>query len=46
MPTLRWLTRDEDVRAAEGVPYRLLDEDANLVYNCEWVLLLILGGRW
>lgn len=26
MPTLRWLTRDEDVRAAEKVPYRLLEE--------------------
>ncbi len=23
MPTLRWLTRDQDVRAAEKVPYRL-----------------------
>lgn len=26
MPTLRWLTRDDDVRAAETVPYRLLEE--------------------
>ena len=26
MPTLRWLTRDDDVRAAEKVPYRLLEE--------------------
>jgi adenine-specific DNA-methyltransferase len=26
MPTLRWLTRDEDVRAAEKLPYRLLEE--------------------
>lgn len=26
MPTLRWLTRDEDVRAAGKVPYRLLEE--------------------
>lgn len=26
MPTLRWLTRDSDVRAAERVPYRLLVE--------------------
>ncbi len=33
MPTLRWLTRDEDVRAAEGVPYRLLEEDAALGYG-------------
>lgn len=26
MPILRWLTRDEDVRASEAVPYRLLEE--------------------
>jgi adenine-specific DNA-methyltransferase len=26
MPTLRWLTRDQDVRVAEKVPYRLLEE--------------------
>lgn len=26
MPTLRWLTRDDDVRAADRVPYRLLEE--------------------
>ena len=26
MPTLRWLTRDQDVRASEKVPYRLLGE--------------------
>ena len=30
MPTLRWLTRDEDVRAAEKVPYRLLEEVTQL----------------
>ncbi len=30
MPTLRWLTRDEDVRAAERVPYRLLEEVPDL----------------
>lgn len=30
MPTLRWLTRDEDVRAAERVPYRLLEEVTEL----------------
>ncbi len=33
MPTLRWLTRDEDVRAAERVPYRLLEEDTALGYG-------------
>jgi adenine-specific DNA-methyltransferase len=26
MPTLRWLTRDDDIRAAGSVPYRLLEE--------------------
>ncbi len=26
MPTLSWLTRDQDLRAADRVPYRLLDE--------------------
>ena len=26
MPTLNWLTREEDVRAAQRVPYRLLEE--------------------
>lgn len=33
MPTLRWLTRDDDVRAAEKVPYRLLEEDTALCYG-------------
>ena len=26
MPTLNWLTRDADIRAAQNVPYRLLEE--------------------
>ena len=26
MPTLNWLTREDDVRAAQSVPYRLLEE--------------------
>jgi adenine-specific DNA-methyltransferase len=26
MPTLHWLTRDDDIRAANAVPYRLLEE--------------------
>lgn len=30
MPTLRWLTRDEDIRAASHVPYRLLEEISDL----------------
>ncbi|MCZ4352948.1 site-specific DNA-methyltransferase [Roseovarius aestuarii] len=33
MPTLRWLTRDDDVRAAEKVPYRLLEEVSELSYG-------------
>ena len=33
MPTLRWLTRDQDVRAAEKVPYRLLEEVVDLGYG-------------
>ena len=33
MPTLRWLTRDADVRAAEKVPYRLLQEVPELGYG-------------
>ena len=26
MPVLHWLTRDDDTRAAQRVPYRLLEE--------------------
>src|SRR5690348_8593815 len=26
MPTLHWLTRDQDIRAASEAPYRLLEE--------------------
>ena len=33
MPTLQWLTRDEDTRAAQTVPYRLLDEVPKLGYG-------------
>jgi len=33
MPTLRWLTRDDDIRAAEKVPYRLLEEVPELGYG-------------
>ena len=33
MPTLRWLTRDDDVRAAEKVPYRLLEEVSELGFG-------------
>ena len=30
MPTLHWLTRDEDLRTASRVPYRLLEEAPDL----------------
>lgn len=30
MPTLDWLTRDKDLRAADAVPYRLLTREASL----------------
>ena len=30
MPILHWLTRDEDIRAATRVPYRLLEEVSDL----------------
>ncbi len=33
MPTLRWLTRDDDVKAADKVPYRLLQEVSELGYG-------------
>ena len=33
MPTLRWLTRDKDVKAADAVPYRLLEEVPELSYG-------------
>jgi adenine-specific DNA-methyltransferase len=33
MPTLHWLTRDADVRAASNVPYRLLEDARDLGYG-------------
>ncbi|MCY4235103.1 MAG: site-specific DNA-methyltransferase, partial [Cyanobacteria bacterium MAG CAR2_bin_4] len=33
MPTLHWLTRDEDVRAAEKAPTRVLGEAPELGYG-------------
>lgn len=33
MPILKWLTRDEDVRATERVPYRLIEEVPELSYG-------------
>lgn len=33
MPTLHWLTRERDLRAASEAPYRLLEEVADLGYG-------------
>ena len=33
MPTLNWLTRDEDLKAAANAEYRLLVEDEKLSYG-------------
>lgn len=33
MPTLSWLTREIDVKAADGVPYRLLERDDALSFG-------------
>jgi len=30
MPTLQWLTRDQDISAADKIPYRLLEEVPDL----------------
>ena len=30
MPTLNWLTRDQDIQAASRAPYRLLEEASDL----------------
>ena len=42
MPILNWLTREEDIRAATRVPYRLLEEAAGQSAgdpNCENILI-------
>lgn len=33
MPTLHWLTRDHDLRAAEKIPYRLFEEVPDLSFG-------------
>ena len=33
MPILNWLDRDKDVKAAETVPYKLLEADPKLSYG-------------
>lgn len=46
MPTLRWLTRDDDVRAADKAPYRLLNELSELGYgDCDTGNMLIQGDN-
>lgn len=44
MPILRWLTRDEDVRAADKVPYRLLEEVPEMAYGDLGVGNLLIQG--
>lgn len=46
MPTFRWLTRDQDVRAAETVPYWLLEQVPALGYgNRDTGTMLIQGDN-
>lgn len=45
MPLLNWLTRDEDLRAADRVPYRLLDEVPDLSHGAGDQGLLVQGDN-
>ena len=45
MPLLHWLTRDEDLRAADRVPYRLLDEVPELSHGAGDEGLLVQGDN-
>jgi adenine-specific DNA-methyltransferase len=45
MPLLHWLTRDEDLRAADRVPYRLLDEVPDLSHGTGGEGLLVQGDN-
>lgn len=45
MPLLHWLTRDEDLRAADRVPYRLLDEEPELSHSEGDQGLLVQGDK-
>lgn len=45
MPLLSWLTRDEDLRAADKVPYRLLDEVSELSHGDGDQGLLVQGDN-
>ena len=44
MPTLEWLTRETDVRAAAHVPYRLLEADPSLSYGDELTENMLVQG--
>ena len=44
MPTLRWLTRDEDERIAERTPYRLLEEAPELSYGDRGTINMLIQG--
>lgn len=45
MPLLSWLTRDKDLRAADRVPYRLLDEVSELSHGDGDQGLLVQGDN-
>ena len=46
MPILQWLDRDKHVKAAEAVPYRLLEaDDANSAGDAETSNMLIQGDN-
>ena len=44
MPTLRWLTRDQDVQAAQKVPYKLLEEVPELSYGDRTIGNMLIQG--
>lgn len=44
MPILNWLNREEDVKAAENVPYRLLEIDPKLSYGDENAENMLIQG--
>jgi adenine-specific DNA-methyltransferase len=47
MPTLQWLTREQDLSAADKIPYRLLEEVPDLaVGDRETGNMLIQGDTW
>lgn len=46
MPVLDWLTRKEDLRAADLVPYRLLDEVPDLSHGAGEECMLAHGDNF